>query len=191
MAILETFPSRDNSHTILNDSGTAVAKEDNLQFVGFDVTDDSTNNKTKVKAAGLNSDSLDDVCNGEISSAFAQTGLCYSTEEQIVGKWIDGSIIYQKSGTYTVTSNYPTGVGGMAEMPISLPNFNKLIKVEGACTAGSNIEVTLPLGGVSDVAGTISFGRVTDSYVQLRIGGTQNLGIGAIVRFTVQYTKTS
>lgn len=107
MAILETFPSRDNSHTILNDSGTAVAKEDNLQFVGFDVTDDSTNNKTKVKAVGLNSDSLDDVCSGEISSAFAQTGLCYSTNEQIVGKWVDGRPIYQRTwnGSFALSTN--------------------------------------------------------------------------------------
>lgn len=36
-------------HTILNESGTAVTARDNLQFAdGLKVTDDSTNNKTKV-----------------------------------------------------------------------------------------------------------------------------------------------
>ena len=36
-------------HTILNGSGTAMAAEPNLQFIGASVTDDPTNNKTVVK----------------------------------------------------------------------------------------------------------------------------------------------
>lgn len=37
-----------SGHTILNDAGTPLAQEDDLQFVGTYVSDDSTNNKTVV-----------------------------------------------------------------------------------------------------------------------------------------------
>lgn len=37
-------------HTLVNDSGTAVAARDNLQFNGMNIEDDSTNNKTIVHA---------------------------------------------------------------------------------------------------------------------------------------------
>ena len=126
MAILETFPSRDNSHTILDTDGTAVAKEDNLQFTGLDVTDDSTNEKTEVKAVGLNADSLNDVCSGEISSAFAQTGLCYSTNEQIVGKWIDGKPLYQ------ITVDCGMGKNATAwTTTVNISNVENVISMEG------------------------------------------------------------
>ncbi len=36
-------------HTIINPSGTSMAQEDGLQFVGFEVSDDSANNKTVVE----------------------------------------------------------------------------------------------------------------------------------------------
>ena len=105
MAILETFPSRDNSHTILDTDGTAVAKEDNLQFTGLDVTDDSTNEKTEVKAVGLNADSLDDICGGSVLPNIVQSAFNYSTNEQIVGKWIDGKPLYQKTAQITTPTS--------------------------------------------------------------------------------------
>ena len=177
MAILETFPSKDNSHTILNDSGTAVAKEDNLQFVGFDVTDDSTNNKTKVKAVGLNSDSLDDVCTGEISSAFAQTGLCYSTQEQIIGKWIDGSTLYQK--TYTATFN-------QRQILISLTSDILVKEIKGGVFS-SNGKNMIPIGYGLDSSSEV------DVYKDASGLQCQNAYYSSYpnIVVTIQYTKTS
>ena len=89
-------------HTIQDTDGTDMPAEDNLQFVGLDVQDDSTNDATTVESFGLNSDSLDDVVDGSIGNEIINNGMTYSTSEQIVGKWIDGKPLYQKTviGTY-------------------------------------------------------------------------------------------
>ena len=50
---------------------------------------------------GLNTDDINDIANGEISNGFVQSGLCYSAEEQVVGKWVDGKPLYQKTITTT------------------------------------------------------------------------------------------
>ena len=84
-------------HTIQDTDGTDMPAEDNLQFVGLDVQDDSTNDATTVEAFGLNSDSLDDVVDGSIGNEIINNGMTYSTNEQVVGKWIDGKPIYQKT----------------------------------------------------------------------------------------------
>ncbi len=46
---------------------------------------------------GLNTDDINDIANGEISNSFVQNQFNYSTSEQIVGRWIDGKPLYQKT----------------------------------------------------------------------------------------------
>ena len=46
---------------------------------------------------GLNTDDINDIASGEISNGFVQSSSCYSTEEQVIGKWIDGKPLYQKT----------------------------------------------------------------------------------------------
>ena len=45
---------------------------------------------------GLNTDDINDIASGEISNGFVQSQTCYSTEEQVIGKWIDGKPLYQR-----------------------------------------------------------------------------------------------
>lgn len=95
-------------HTILDTDGVAVPDEDNLQFIGLDVRDNATASTTEVESFGLNNDSMDDVVTGDIGPHF-YGGEVYSTDEQVVGKWIDGRPIYQitvyNSGSFTVGSS--------------------------------------------------------------------------------------
>ena len=87
-----------SGHTILDTDGNPVADEPKLQFIGLDVTDNSSDGITEVESATLNQDSLDDVMSaGAAGNQVAGNGLVYSTTEQIVGKWIDGKPIYQKA----------------------------------------------------------------------------------------------
>ena len=46
---------------------------------------------------GLNADDINDIAAGEINNGFVQSSTSYSTEEQVVGKWIDGKPLYQKT----------------------------------------------------------------------------------------------
>ncbi len=45
----EDAGSGSGGHTIINPSGTPMAQEDGLQFVGFEVSDDAQNQKTVVE----------------------------------------------------------------------------------------------------------------------------------------------
>lgn len=84
-------------HKILDTDATAMTQREKLQFTGLDVADDSTSNKTEVKPFGLNSDDLDEIIDtSEISNGYVQSQFNYSTEEQVIGKWVDGKPLYQK-----------------------------------------------------------------------------------------------
>lgn len=93
--------SGSSGHTILDTDGNVMQAEDNLQFIGLLVQDDSGNNVTTIEAEGLNQDSLDDIANANISGAVVGNGLNYTTSEQIVGRWVDGKPIYQRTFIYS------------------------------------------------------------------------------------------
>jgi len=110
------------------------------------------------------------------------TGTDYSTDEQIIGTWLDGKPLYQKSGTYTFTeSKTDTTVN----MPITLTNIKDVI--EASASIGGAV---IPIGSTG-AYGVITLGTVTSTYVQLRLCGNQSLGSGDTVLFTVRYTKTT
>ena len=106
----------------------------------------------------------------------------YSTDEQVVGTWIDGKPLYQKSGTYTFTE---TKTDTTVNMPIALANIKDCI--EASATIGGAI---IPIGSTG-AYGIITLGAVTSTYVQLRLCGNQALASGDTVLFTIRYTKTT
>ena len=80
-------------HTIEDSTGTALTQRDIMQFSdSFAPTDDSTNEVTKIGLNKLTSGEMDDIVTPlpSVQSRYHE----YSTDEQIVGKWIDGSYIY-------------------------------------------------------------------------------------------------
>lgn len=101
--IIQTFPSggAGGGHTILDTDGQAVAQESKLQFNGLSVTDDSTNGVTEVEGKGLNQDSLDDIAGAQtlVPAVIIGDTNNYSTTEKVVGKWIDGKPLYQRTFT--------------------------------------------------------------------------------------------
>ena len=182
MAILETFPSRDNSHTILDTDGTAVAKEDNLQFTGLDVTDDSTNEKTEVKAVGLNADSLDDICGGSVLPNIVQSAFNYSTNEQIVGKWIDGKPLYQKTAQITTpTSGANVSVYNTTGMNIDMVvNLDVFLNDAGYRNAGWFFNGSRYINAWWDSGSNIVYMTCPSSYEQ-----------GKEAYIIIKYTKTT
>lgn len=85
-------------HTIEDSEGTSLTQRDTLQFEnGFNASDDSENEKTVVEPNLMTAADMDDVVTPlpSVQSRYQK----YSTEEQIVGQWIDGKPIYQKTFT--------------------------------------------------------------------------------------------
>ena len=95
--------SSGGGHTIENASGTDLTQRDILQFVsGFNTTDDSTHEKTVVAPDAMQSTDMADVIT-PLPSARSPYHK-YSTTEQVVGEWIDGKPIYER----TIIDTLPT-----------------------------------------------------------------------------------
>lgn len=82
-------------HTIEDSEGTDLTQRDTLQFgEGFKAEDDDTNEKTVISPNVMQSGDMDDVITPlpSVQTRYQK----YSTEEQVIGEWIDGKPLYQK-----------------------------------------------------------------------------------------------
>ena len=188
-------------HTIKNDSGTSMTQRANLQFKGLDVTDDSTNNLTKVAGIGLNSDSIDDIASGEVPTNIVQTGQTYSTTEQVVGKWINGKPIYQ----LTVYANKSSLVSGRNDLVYTLDHPATVWAVWPSYLHESTYNESWPLGSFnvqgnptwSDSGVGYQFWIIFIGYTKIGFTISQDLynrltsSVIDGVFFTIQYTKTT
>ena len=105
----------------------------------------------------------------------------YSTDEQVVGTWIDGRTVYEKtltpSGSFGDTFNY---------IPHGVSNFDQLLDYYGFCTYGSSDKINIP-----NVRGS--------SYVTVSAWDTTNIRLeranlsSAVsdVKMVIRYTKSS
>lgn len=185
-------------HTILDTDGNPMPAEVGLQFTGLDVQDNSTDSETEVAAFGLNVDSLDDVMSaGTAGNQVAGNGLVYSTTEQVVGRWVDGKPLYQK----TFVGTLPNGVNVEQDLEISTADLNieQCISVSH-CHDGSG-------GNPNLMTGTSGYMYPTPSAACLMVwfnGGSSSkiiarrktdtatgIGGGSKIYITIRYTKTT
>lgn len=183
-------------HIILDNDGTAMAKEPNLQFKGLNVTDNSTDEITEVESVGLNQDSMDDVLNASIpGNQVASNGLVYSTEEQVVGKWVDGKPLYQK--TYQLT--FPSGAVISNDYDLTnilSMNIDVITEMKGTAVRPGSTVYTMPLGcgygKYGSGGGVLWVGRRKTSNVDtLYAGSGDSAWLPATLYLTIQYTKTT
>jgi len=171
-------------HIILDNDGNAMAEEPNLQFKGLNVTDNSTDEVTEVESVGLNQDSMDDVLNASISGVqVASNGLVYSTEEQVIGKWIDGKPIYQK----TIT--------GTATLP-AMPSYSSIGTTSELISSDIGDIIDVLITGKGTGAAYQGYQSPASYVAYVNIGGNINVGQGIAsgtteiaYRITVKYTK--
>ena len=108
----------------------------------------------------------------------------YSTNEQIVGRWIDGKPLYQKS--------YNVGIIPINDNPLlfahNISNIGVIVSTTGFAYDGSNI--CLPLPYVSYYASNINIQLYSDkTNIVIRQGGNGWSNYTGYV--TLQYTKTT
>lgn len=189
MAMIQTFPTASGSgkggHTILDTSGTAAAQEKNLQFKGLAVTDDSTNEITEVAGEGLNSDSIDDIAGANTINPAVIIGDAnnYSTSEKIIGKWIDGKPLYQKT---VYCNKLPNNTS--KEVAHNILNMDFAVNVSGFCiSSDGNTSISFP--NANPISGTY----LTTCYASRTsiILGTNWNGSDRNCYVTIQYTKTT
>lgn len=119
---VDTETAKAGKHEIVNSAGTALPPEPNIRFNGLDARDDATVSTTEIEAKGLNVDDLAEIVSTTPANYAVGNTAMYSTTEQIVGRWIDGKPVYQK----TIVVNNPDkswgvndiGLNGVAEIVI-------------------------------------------------------------------------
>jgi hypothetical protein len=97
----------------------------------------------------------------------------YSTDEKVVGTWIDGSTIYEITDEFT--SAITINSGAWANTEISNVNINRIIDITAYSSTGT---LWRCLGGNRDVG----------AYVQILNTRSSAISVSAV---TVRYTKSS
>ena len=113
----------------------------------------------------------------------------YSTTEQIIGTWIDGSTIYEKSIVFT--SSLSSGTTNY--IPLGVTNIDKIVSVEGFVSYGSHIRyIPLPYGDSGNSNVRINAVATDDNTINIYVGSDYS-GSSAIdiTLITIRYTKTS
>ncbi len=108
-------------------------------------------------------------------------GYVYSTEEQIVGIWTDGKLIYKRTFTGITSSNGTVVVNGRAL------NIDTLIGAEGTIDASDGQRWVFPSSN-SDAKKANVFMNTGNKEVHLIIGSYMN---NMSYTVTLRYTKTA
>lgn len=107
----------------------------------------------------------------------------YSTEEQVVGTWIDGKAIYEKT-----VQVIPTG-GGEKTYQHNISDFDTLVYAGGRCKRNDGVQLVIP-NYHPTTAWTIGIFDITTTDFVVAIGNnTYGRGISDMY-ITFQYTKT-
>lgn len=124
---------------------------------------------------GLNTDDINDIANGEISNGFVQSQTCYSTEEQIIGKWINGKPVYQK--TYDLTNT----------VELTKDNWTIINEVGNLVNIGVIIDCNTFTSG-----GTFMVVHASVDANKLKLGAPSSSNFRYIIKtITLKYTKTT
>lgn len=127
-------------HTILNDDGTELAQEDNLQFKGVYSADNAVSGTTEVNIYREMTKAEFDLLSNDEKKGFINIidepdvtnvviqPVIYSTEEKEVGVWTNGKPLYQRTYEITQMSIYPSGT---AIAGIDISEMDTMIKAEG------------------------------------------------------------
>jgi hypothetical protein len=189
MSLIQTFPSGKKSenggHTIINANDIVMPAQDKLKFGGdLETTDNDEDGQTEVVPHELTNAEIQEIMSTLPGTTVRRVK--YSTEEQVIGEWIDGKPIYQR--TYLIT--VPTKGNRTALVTSSV--FDKIVKTEVSVYKISGAH-TFRYGGSSSYnAGANSIAvYVEDSTVYMdNLSSTDYYG-GGNAYVTLQYTKTT
>lgn len=198
--IIQTFPKGGSpTYAGLPDKPTVNNIDiEALSIEGMDVVEDTTNNVTEISASGLNADSIADVLSGDIANYAVTSGNTYSTSEQIVGKWIDGKPVYQKTildsfGANVTNTKIVFNFTYNIDTVISL---NAMTNYTGPGTSSSTSNYWQPLTMINNDIQYCSkvwveVENTTSHNCNLLLYNTNSVLINKPVICTVLYTKTT
>lgn len=110
----------------------------------------------------------------------------YSTNEQVVGTWVDGKPVYEK----TAITSAPAALNTNKSL-MDIPNAKDLISMDGFVTLDNNSQV--PLNSTTNnnpsQSGVCTFFNYTTSQIFMQLAYSR--AVNQPVRVTARYTKTT
>lgn len=174
-------------HTILNDSGTSLSQEDDLQFKGVYSHDDSTNGKTVVDVYREMTKAQFDLLSAEEKKGFIRVIDEPDVASTVNGVFIDTNNVIVQPTSYTPSSFSYTATQDCAlyiEMPCN-GGYSTFLQIDGVNVQGANfsgsgtnysiITILLKKGQTATLSSS-SFPSVTPDYAVYGIRqGTQTV----------------
>ena len=102
LGIFSSDEEETTSGHVISSNGTELEEQPVLNFTDFDISNDTDNNETDIKQHRLTQEELNEIASELPDVIDNKNKIKYSLEEQVVGEWIDGKPIYQK--TFVTTS---------------------------------------------------------------------------------------
>lgn len=169
-------------HTIEDSEGTELTQRNTMQFgSGLLASDDSTNAKTVVAPDTLQSGDMSDVITPlpSVQPRYHK----YSTEEQVVGEWINGKPIYEKTIN---TGAFPSN--SEKDVAHGISNIENIITYFGFAKRNDNVFSNIPIS--SNVSSALIQTDCNLTNIRL-ITGYSAASVYIDSYITLQYTKTT
>jgi len=133
---------------------------------------------------GLNADDINDIAGGEISNGFVQSQFNYSTDEQVIGKWVDGKPLYQKTINFGALPNNTTKV-----VSLGISNVDRFAEIIGV-SMSSEVAHHIPhVYGAETNENALALNKVNGVWTATIYTHTDRTNFTAYI--TVRYTKTT
>ena len=73
----------------------------------------------------------------------------------------------------------------------SILNFERCHKYQAMYQGPVSGSIAIPFGNATSEYGAVYIGTIDGTNIQVRVGGSQYLPLGATIEITIQYTKTT
>lgn len=191
--IMGTRHSSGSGHILEDEEGTALTKRKTLAINSpLTVEDDSVNEKTDL---GVDTDVDLSVIHAPGTTGQVD-GHIYSTDETVVGTWIDGKPVYEKTMDNLYLPSVIDGLPDVSVYPLSGISIDKVISIGGVRTTNTGI--------FTDINNTFAIGEKTYYTAAQCTDNTQTSTPNSIrlttnrenmnsyaCTITVRYTKTT
>ena len=183
--------SGSGGHTIEGD-GTAVTDRDILNFKDMSVSDDDQNEKTDVKPHRLTQSELADIISPLPFFDFSNPGaeaFIFSTNERVIGQWIDGKPLYQKSFVDSCNIEV-SGDSNQTVLDVTNLNIDTCVDLLGFYTVPNNVRI--PLNSASYWSNSNKYFMVETQYRPNNVIAVHN-AYNTLTSYaiTLRYTKTT
>ena len=187
-----SYTAGDGGHTIEDSEGTELTQRDILQFGdGFVAEDDDTNEKTVISPNVMQSGDMDDVITPlpSVQTRYHK----YSTEEQVVGEWIDGKPVYEIVVPFENMTLNPDGGSRYSKVLVTIANVDTPISynlyVTGIDDNFGHVLGTAITSSMTIQKSAYAYKSLTSNGLRIMLNNDKQKTVSGIV--IARYTKTT